>query len=94
MKRNKAVKRLLDEAVTAAQEYQINELSNDYRAGYVKGVKSLSSLIEISQLIATKMAAEERDKIMGSVLSGYAASLQILLDAAESIIPSEYEMEP
>lgn len=90
----KLVKQITDDAIMSAANYKVNESSIDYKAGYVRGVRSLASLIEVSQLIATRMAKDEADTPMHPILMGYAASLQILLEAADSIIPPEYEMEP
>lgn len=91
----KAVNELRDDAIAAAKNYKVNESSNDFKAGYVKGVESMASLVEITQAVALLMAEREgADPIGSKILRGYADTLERLLVAAESIIPPEYDMQP
>lgn len=91
----KTVNELRDDAIAAAKNYKVNEASNDFKAGYVKGVESMAYLIEITQAAALIMAEREgADPVESKILRGYADTLDKLLDAADSIIPPEYDMQP
>jgi hypothetical protein len=90
----KLVKQITNDAIKAAKNYKVNESSVDYKAGYVKGVRSLANLVRLTQSVAAEIAKEEEGSPGSKVLMGYVASLQILLDSADAIIPPEYEMQP
>jgi len=90
----KTVKQLKEEAIAIAQSRAIDTDSDDYRAGYVKGVRCLAQIIQLARHSAEFMSEEtsKSDPVLSRVLSGYAETLDLLIDAAENIIPPEYEM--
>ncbi len=89
----KTVKQIQKDAISAATNYRVNETSHDFRAGYVKGVRSLAHIIQLARYATMSMARESKDDpILHRILNGYADTLDILIDTAEDIIPPEYEM--
>jgi hypothetical protein len=89
----KTVKQLKEEAIAIAQSRAIDTDSDDYRAGYVKGVRSMAQIIQLARHATDVMALQSKDDpLLYRVLNGYSDTLNILLETAEDIIPPEYEM--
>ena len=87
------VRQLKEEAIAIALSRKIDTDSDDYRAGYVKGVRSMAQIIQLARHATTLMANECcDDPILQRILNGYADTLDILIDTSEDIIPPEYEM--
>ena len=91
----KTVRQIKADAVSAAKNYKVNESSHDYKSGYVRGIRDISRLIEVTRRMALNEAGSKpADTAAHKVMMGYALTLEMLLDAAEAVIPPEYEMGP
>lgn len=92
MKFKNAVAQIKDDAVKAAKKHKVNKASKDYKVGYIKGVRMMALLVELSHAAAVSMAEEEKsDPVMSKIFLGYADGLKKILDTSDFIIPVGYD---
>ncbi len=92
MKFDEVISQIKSDAIKAADSHKVDFASVDYKVGYVRGVRMMSMLVELSHLVALRMAIENEDnETICKMLTGYANGLKKIVDMADDIIPPEYE---
>lgn len=87
-----AIGQIKQDAIKAAEEHKVDTASNDYKAGYVRGVRMMCMMIELSHLVAIQLAMEnDHSPLVSKMFHGYANGLKKIIDMSDDIIPPEYE---
>ena len=86
------VARIKDDAISAAESFNVDEQGRDYKVGYTHGVRMMAKMIELSRMVAVDLAEENKfDPLVYKTFMGYANSLMKLIEASDDLIPPEFE---
>ena len=89
---NDTVKALQQAALDAASLRKPLADTPETRAAYARGVRAMAGLVHASMKVAEDMAAENgTNSLAHDMLRGYAASLRLIVHAADGLIPPGYE---
>ena len=90
----------VDDTVKALQQAALDAASlrkpladtPETRAAYARGVRAMAGLVHASMKVAEDMAVENgENSIAHDMLKGYAASLRLIVQVADDLIPPGYE---
>ena len=86
------VKALQQAALDAANLRKPLADTPETRAAYARGVRAMAGLVHASMKVAEDMAAENgANSLAHDMLRGYAASLRLIVHAADGLIPPGFE---
>lgn len=86
------VKALQQAALDAAHLSKPLADTPETRAAYARGVRAMAGLVYASVGVAEEMAAQNKSNpIAHDMLKGYAASLRLIVQVADDLIPLGYE---
>ena len=90
----------VDDTVRALQQAALDAASlrkpladtPETRAAYARGVRAIALLVYASVRVAEEMALQnESNPLAHDMLKGYAASLRLIVQVADDLIPPGYE---
>lgn len=89
---NDTVKALQQAALDAAHLSKSMADTPETRAAYARGVRAMAGLVHACVGVAENMASENKDNSLAhGMLKGYAASLALIVQVADDLIPPGYE---
>lgn len=87
-----AIDKLKREAFEVSKKYQIDPMSLSARMSYARGVHSMAELVTACANAAEQLRDDqEKGSVPYIMLAGYAEGLRSIADAADSLIPANYE---